>query len=119
LRALTGDRGADVAFEVVGLSSTVDLAVQIVRPGGTVVLVGNVQPRVDFALQAAVTRELTLLGSRASAGEYPAALASIASGEIQVDPLISAVALLAEGASWFSRLTSAEGRGFLKVILQP
>ena len=114
-----GGRGADVAFEVVGLTPTVDLAVQSVRPGGSVVLVGNVRPRVDFSLQAVVTREISVYGSCSSAGEYPAALYLIASGRIQVRPLISATVPLSDGAAWFARLTSLEGRGLLKVILEP
>jgi threonine dehydrogenase-like Zn-dependent dehydrogenase len=39
-------------------------------------------------------------------------------GAIQVDPLISAVAPLAEGASWFDRLYRHEAN-LMKVILRP
>jgi len=117
---LTGGRGADLAFEAVGLTPTVNLALSALRRGGSAVLVGNVSPATqDFPLQATVTRELNILGSCASAGEYPAALAALASGAIRVAPLISAVAPLAEGADWFARLSSREGTGFLKVILSP
>jgi threonine dehydrogenase-like Zn-dependent dehydrogenase len=65
-----------------------------------------------------VTRELTLYGSCASSGEYPACLDLIARGRIDVDALMSAVAPLAEGAAWFDRLYGKE-RGLMKVILQP
>lgn len=119
IQAAVGARGADVSFEVVGLTPTVELALQSVRPGGSVVLVGNVRPRVDFSLQAVVTREITVLGSCSSAGEYPRALTLIADGRIQVRPLITAMVPLRDGAAWFSRLTSPDGRGLLKVILQP
>ena len=44
LLALTDGRGPDVAFEAVGIRSTVALAIDAVRKGGTVVLVGNVRP---------------------------------------------------------------------------
>ena len=47
-----------------------------------VVLVGNLAPKSDFPLQAVVTRELTLYGSCASAGEYPLCLDLIARGVI-------------------------------------
>jgi len=115
---LTGGRGADAAFEVVGVPPTVDAAVRSVRKGGSVTLVGNVSPKVELPLQAAVTRELTLYGSCASSGEYPACLDPIASGRINVDALMSAVAPLAEGAAWFDRLYGKE-RGLMKVVLQP
>ena len=92
----TEGRGADAVFEAVGIPATVDLAVRAARKGGAVTLVGNVAPKIDFLLQAAVTRELTLHGSCASRGEYPAALEMMARGALKPDALLSAVAPLAE-----------------------
>ena len=116
---LTGGRGADVTFEVVGITPTLDLALRALRKGGTAVLVGNLAPKTDFPLQLVVTRELTVLGSCGSAGEYPLCLDLISRGVIRVDPLISAVAPLAEGDAWFRRLSAKGGGGLMKVILQP
>jgi 2-desacetyl-2-hydroxyethyl bacteriochlorophyllide A dehydrogenase len=115
---LTQGRGADRSFEAVGLSSTVDLAVRCVRKGGAVTLIGNVSPKIEFPLQTAVTRELTIHGSCASQGEYPACLEMLACGSLQAAPLISATAPLAEGAAWFDRLYRREP-GLLKVVLVP
>ncbi len=119
VQALTGGRGADVAFEVVGISPTLQIALQSLRRGGAAVLVGNLAPKTDFPLQAVVTRELTLHGTCGSAGEYPLCLDLIARGIVQVDPMISAVAPLAEGASWFERLSAPGGCEYMKVILTP
>jgi L-iditol 2-dehydrogenase len=116
--ALTEQRGADVAFEVVGMSPTLELATRCLRKGGALTLVGNLTPRTDFLLQTVVTRELTLYGSCASQGEYPACLDMIARGGINVDALISAVAPLSEGSAWFDRLYKKEP-GLMKVILKP
>lgn len=118
VRRITGG-GATVAFEVVGITPTVQLAIAGLRPGGTVVLVGNVAKEVAFPQQAVVTRELTVLGTCGSAGEYPAALSLIATGAVDTAAMIAAVAPLSEGAAWFTKLTSREGRGLLKVILKP
>jgi L-iditol 2-dehydrogenase len=115
---LTHSRGADLAFEAVGLSATVDLALRSVRKGGSVTLVGNVAPKIDFPLQVAVTRELTLHGSCASRGEYPACLEMLARGALKAAPLVSAIAPLSEGAKWFERLYRKEA-GLLKVVLKP
>ena len=114
----TEGRGADVTFEAVGITATVKTAIAAVRRGGTVTLVGNLSPTVELPLQAVVTRQLRLQGSCAIAGEYPAALAMIESGVVNVDAMRSAVAPLAEGAAWFDRLYKKE-RGLMKVILKP
>jgi L-iditol 2-dehydrogenase len=118
IRALTNGRGADAAFEVVGLSPTVKTAIESVRKGGSVTLVGNLKPQVDLPLQAVVTRELSLIGTCASAGEYPACLDLIASGKVNVTDFISATPPLAEGAQWFERLYAGE-KGLMKVLLKP
>jgi L-iditol 2-dehydrogenase len=109
---------ADVVFEAVGASATIGNAVRAARKGGRVVLVGNIAPTVDFPLQVAVTRELSVFGSCASAGEYPACLEMLAGGAISAAPLLSGVAPLASGASWFERLYQKEP-GLLKIVLTP
>lgn len=106
----------DLAFEVVGIAPTIQLAVNSVVKGGRLVLVGNLSPEVPLPLQAVVTRELDVLGSCAIAGEYPAALEAIASGAIQVKPLISGLYLLADGAEAFA---AAGRKGALKVLITP
>jgi L-iditol 2-dehydrogenase len=115
---LTDGRGADHIFEAVGVAPTVELAVRATRKGGAVTLVGNVSANVTLPLQLVVTRELSLFGSCASAGDYPACLDLLSRGALTAEPLLSAVAPLGEGASWFKRLHAREP-GLLKVILTP
>ncbi len=116
---LTDGAGADLAFEVVGISPTLQLAIACLRKGGSAVLVGNLASKTDFPLQAVVTREISLFGSCSSAGEYPLCLDLISRGVIRVEPMISATASLAEGIDWFKRLSAPDGAQFMKVILQP
>jgi L-iditol 2-dehydrogenase len=118
LRELGGGDGVDASFEVVGAAAPIDLAIMSVRKGGTVVLVGNLQPSVPFPLQQVVTRQITLRGSCSCAGEYPEAIQRIQDGSIQVEPLLSVVAPLSEGAEWFHKATQP-GNGLLKVVLKP
>jgi len=118
VRALTQGRGADVAFEAVGLEATVRGAIHAVRKGGTVTLIGNLAKDVSLPLQAVVTRQIRLQGSCASSGEYPECLDLIASGKVDVDRFISAIAPLEEGPRWFDRLRRREP-GLLKVLLKP
>ncbi|MFC2090252.1 galactitol-1-phosphate 5-dehydrogenase [Bacteroidota bacterium] len=114
----TSGRGADISFEVVGISETVNTCITLTRKGGKVVLLGNVTPDIDFPVQQVVTREITVQGSCAINGEYRAVLELLTSGNIPVDRMISATAPLAEGAAWFERLYNKE-RGLNKVLLIP
>jgi L-iditol 2-dehydrogenase len=116
--AATEGRGVDVAFEAVGAAEPIATAIASLRKGGALTLIGNVTPRVDVDLQAIVTRELTLYGSCASSGEYPLCLDLLGRGVVKVDELVTAVAPLEEGPSWFDRLYAREP-GLMKVILQP
>jgi L-iditol 2-dehydrogenase len=113
-----GGRGADVAIECVGAEAPIHTVVSSVRKGGSVVLVGNVSPRIALPLQEVVSRQIRLQGSCASSGEYPLVIDLMATGEIRVEPLISAVAPLSEGPLWFDRLYRREPN-LMKVILRP
>jgi L-iditol 2-dehydrogenase len=115
---LTGGRGVDLSYEAVGRNETVAGAIDCTRKGGTVTLIGNIQPEVTLPLQKVVTRQLRLQGSCASSGEYPQAIELITSGKIKVAPLITAVAPLEDGPRWFERLHSREPN-LMKVILTP
>ena len=115
---MTSGRGADLAVEVVGASPTVNMAIDCVRRGGAVTLVGNLAPQVELPLQKVVTRELSLFGSCASNGEIPRCIELLHQGAIQVQPLITALARLEDGPAWFARLYAGEP-GAMKVVLQP
>jgi len=118
IKKITGNRGADAAFDAVGLNASLKTALGSLRKGGALTLIGNLNSEVALALQTVVTGEITLRGSCASRGDYPACLAMVARGAVKVDPLISATAPLSEGAQWFQRLYEKEP-GLIKVILHP
>jgi L-iditol 2-dehydrogenase len=118
MKRLTGGRGVDVALEAVGSTPTINTAVQSVRKGGTVVLIGNIAQTAEIPLQIVVSRQLRLQGSAASAGEYPRCIDLLARGDVNLQPLISVVAPLEEGPQWFERLHAKEAN-LMKVILTP
>jgi L-iditol 2-dehydrogenase len=115
---LTAGRGVDVVFEAVGRNETVTTAIDCVRKGGTVTLIGNISAQVDLPLQKVVSRQIRLQGSCASCGEYPEAMKLMSAGRIRVGPLITAVAPLSDGPAWFDRLHSGEPN-LMKVVLDP
>jgi len=115
---LTDGRGVDLVLEAVGRNETVATAIDCVRKGGKVTLIGNIAAQVSMPLQKVVTRQIRLQGSCSSAGEYPEAMELVSSGRIKVAPLISAIAPLSDGPMWFERLHSLEPN-LMKVILDP
>lgn len=115
---LTGGAGVDVVIEAVGNTPAIRSSIDAVRKGGSIVLVGNITPEVTIHLQKVVSRQIRLQGSCASAGEYPRAIELMSRGEINVKPLITAIAPLADGPQWFERLYAHEPN-LMKVVLEP
>jgi L-iditol 2-dehydrogenase len=115
---MTGGTGVDIAMEAVGAEITVATAIDSVRKGGSVTLIGNITPKIGFGLQSVVTREISMQGSCASSNDYPACLEMMARGAMQTADLISATRPLEDGPAMFNRLYNHEP-GLTKVILNP
>ncbi|OGB92500.1 MAG: galactitol-1-phosphate 5-dehydrogenase [candidate division NC10 bacterium RIFCSPLOWO2_12_FULL_66_18] len=118
MRRAVGRPDADVVLEAVGTETSVRLAMDLTTLGGNLTLIGNVTPRIQVNLQDIVSRELTIRGSCAIAGEYRACLDLMASGRIQAKPLISRIVPLAEGQAAFDALHRGEP-GLVKIVLRP
>jgi L-iditol 2-dehydrogenase len=110
--------GADIVVEAVGSTAAVRTAIDSVTRGGTVVLVGNVSPRIELPLQQVVTRQIRLQGSCCTAGCYPEAIRLVADRAIDLSGFVSGVAPLDDGPAWFDRLRRQEP-GIVKIILEP
>ena len=113
-----GDGEADVVFEAAGDDAALESAIDAVRPGGRVVLVGiPTDDRTSFAASAARRKGLTLLSCRRMApADLPRAIRLAEAGRVTLGPLVSERYALAEGPDAFRAL--AERRG-LKVIVEP
>jgi len=114
----TENKGVDVTFEAVGYAQTFQDAVSVTKTGGHLVAVGNLEKIAEFNLQELVARELTFTGSYASSGEFCDCIDLVASGGINVEPLISDVLPLEDGPDAFERLLKAE-ENLLKIVLEP
>jgi L-iditol 2-dehydrogenase len=115
---LTLKEGADIGFEAVGITDTVNFGISLIKKGGSFCLVGNISKNIGFPLQNVVTREIQVFSSCASNGEYDTALKLLESGSIDLSPLISATSPLCKGGEWFTRLYNHE-KGLMKVLLTP
>jgi L-iditol 2-dehydrogenase len=80
----------DVVSECTGNPAVLNDAIHLAAPGGRVnVLSITGSPRVEVDIDSLVTRDITLVGSLASPNSFPAALRLLATGAVDVRPLIS------------------------------
>ncbi|SMP18639.1 NAD(P)-dependent alcohol dehydrogenase [Shimia sagamensis] len=85
----TSGWGADVVFEASGAPSVLNDAVRAVRPGGCLVMVGMPPSEIPFDLNAAIAREIRIETVFRYANVFDRALELIASGKVDLKPLIS------------------------------
>jgi D-xylulose reductase len=102
------DWGADVVFEASGAAAALSDALEAVRPAGTLVLVGMPIDPVPFDIVAAQAKEVHIETIFRYANVYDRAIKLIASGNIDLKPLISATFPFSQSIEAFER--AAEGR---------
>ncbi len=102
----------EIVVEATGSSEGLDLALDLVKAQGTIVLKSTIAEEKEINLTRAVIDEVTIVGSRC--GPFPPALAALASGRIDVKPLISAVYSFDQAPKAFER---ASEQDVVKVLL--
>jgi len=104
----TNGWGADVVFEATGAPAAIKDIANLVCPGGTCVMVGMPVEKAEIDLVALQVKEVTLKTIFRYANVYDRAIALIASGKIDLKPLISGTFNFADSVAAFQR--AAEGR---------
>jgi len=89
VQEFTAGWGADVVFDAVGLPQSAAQAVDVLCPGGCVVLIGMPGAPVPFDVVAAQVKEARLETIFRYAHVFPRALALMGSRKIDVRPLIT------------------------------
>jgi len=89
IKDFTDGEGVDVVIDASGAPSAIRQAVDIVKPGGRVVLVGYPREDVSLPLAEVISKELTLQGIHRYANVYPAAIKAVSSGRAIVKPYVS------------------------------
>lgn len=108
VKELTDGWGADVVFEASGSPRAYDNIFDLLAPAGTLVLVGMAGEKVLIDVVAAQAKEVRVETIFRYANVYPKAVKLLASGKVDLKPLISATFPFAEGIAAFER--AAEGR---------
>jgi threonine dehydrogenase-like Zn-dependent dehydrogenase len=120
VRAATDGRGADGVMEAVGNAAAERLSFDLVRPGGTIAVVGvHTDPQFTFSPVDAYNRNLSYRVGRCPARRYmDELLPLLANGKYDFLPLLSHRLPLSEGAHGY-RLFAERAEACTKVILTP
>lgn len=105
---------SDIVIDATGSPKGFDLAQQLIRPQGTIVLKTTCAGRPKVDLAKVVIDEVTVVGSRC--GPFEPALEALAQKKVDVRWLITEVFPLKRGKEAFRK---AAERGALKVLLRP
>jgi len=95
VHAATGGRGADYAFEVIGLAETIMQAYGTARRGGTVIVVGMAKLGIEVTFQAIslFAEEKKILGCMYGSAQvrrdFPKLVDLIETGRLDVDAMVS------------------------------
>jgi threonine dehydrogenase-like Zn-dependent dehydrogenase len=121
VRGLTGGRGADCAVEAVGRAELVQRAIEVVRAGGRIGVVGIVMDGavpLQFMPQV-LGKNLTIRASTVNPQHYwPKLVPLIEQGRLDPTEIITHRMRLADGIRGY-RIFDAHEEDVLKVVLQP
>jgi len=110
------DGKPDVSIECCGAESSIRLGIMATKPGGRMMLVGMGPEEIKIPLINAAIKEVDIIGNFRYCNCYPAAIALIASGKVDVKPLITHHFKLEESFEAFEVSRTARD-GAIKVMI--
>ncbi|WP_323716934.1 NAD(P)-dependent alcohol dehydrogenase [Paracoccus aminovorans] len=111
--------GADIVFECSGAAPAILSMHQLARPGGAIVLVGMPVDPVPVDIVGLQAKELRVETVFRYANVYDRAIALIASGKVNLRPLISASIPFADSIAGFDRAVEARETDVKLQIVMP
>ncbi|MEM1990082.1 MAG: NAD(P)-dependent alcohol dehydrogenase [Candidatus Bathyarchaeia archaeon] len=88
---LTNNKGVDVVIEASGSPKALQQALDVVKPGGRVVLVGYPLTEVPIFIDIILMKELDIRGVHRYANVFPTAIRLVSSGKVDVKSLVTHV----------------------------
>lgn len=117
VKSLTEGWGANVVFEASGSARAFEGIVDLLCPGGCLVLVGMPGGKVPMDIVAIQSKEVRIESVFRYANIFPRALALIASGQVDVKPFISRTFDFADGVQAFEEAAAARA-GDVKIQIE-
>jgi len=108
------EAATDLVIECTGTAEGLGMALEFVRPRGTIVLKSTVADTAGLDLAPLVVNEVTVIGSRC--GPMDEAVELLAAGQLDLEPLVTATYLLDEAPR---ALAAAAEPGAIKVLVEP
>jgi alcohol dehydrogenase/L-iditol 2-dehydrogenase len=109
--------GADCVIDAAGVSTTLKIALQLVRPNGHITKVGWGPQPLNFSIDPMVQKNVTLQGSFSHNWPiWERVLALLASGQLNVKPIIGGVWPVTEWHEAFEKMHKGE---VVKSVLKP
>lgn len=117
---ITDDIGADEIFECSGANGTLNQAIQIVRKGGSIGIVGMPSPGniEEIDNRKLIIDEISIFGSRANPNVSARLLSMISSGLLDINKIITHTFSIEAYETAFDYFANRK-EGALKVIIEP
>ena len=117
VKSLGDGYGVDVVIDAAGVSATLALALDVVRPGGQVTKVGWGPQPYGASLDPLVQKGVTLQGSYSHNWPmWERVIAMLASGQIDLTPILNRIGPLADWQACFEQMHRGE---IVKAVLTP
>jgi alcohol dehydrogenase len=114
---LTDGVGADVAFEAVGVPATIELATELIRPGGRVANIGVHGHSATLHLERLWTRDVTITTGLVDTRTIPQLMNLVASGRLDPTMFATHHVALGDTMSAYDTFADATNTGALKIVL--
>jgi L-iditol 2-dehydrogenase len=119
VKELTKEKGVDAVIEAVGVQDTLQQALTAVKKGGAVTITGLLQQIMQVDIMKLVTSEITIRGDYCyTSAEFKASLDLLATGAVQLKPLITHSFPLRNIADAVDVLTEGKEQ-YVKILLRP
>jgi (R,R)-butanediol dehydrogenase/meso-butanediol dehydrogenase/diacetyl reductase len=110
-------RGAHVIFECTGVPAAAEPALSLLRPAGTLMVVGSSERAYTMSSLMIMARELRIQGSFGAGTHFPRAIEMLAAGKVRAQDIITRVIPLQETNTYLHELANNPEQG--KVLVDP